>query len=90
MRSLLVENARDRIGRVAFRGDAFVPVVIGRRRILQLDRFEPGIFPRRLVEVAVNANVAFHAKDDLVDGDALSLGGRAAMRNVRSSVRDGS
>jgi hypothetical protein len=27
---------------------------------LQLDGFEPGIFPRRLIKMTVNADVAFH------------------------------
>jgi len=29
---------------------------------LQLDGFKPGIFARRLIEVAVNADAAFHVR----------------------------
>jgi hypothetical protein len=33
-------------------------------RILQFDAFEPRILARGLVEMAVNANIAFHGKRD--------------------------
>ncbi len=55
-----VENARGGIGGVALGGDALVPVVVRVGGILEFDGFEPGIFPRRLVEVAVDADVAIH------------------------------
>ena len=55
-----VEDARGRVGRVALGRDALVPVVVGRRRILDLDLLEPGVLPRRLVEVAVDADEAVH------------------------------
>ena len=55
-----VDDPRYRVGRVALGGDALVPVVIGIGRVLQLDGFEPGVFPGRLVEVAVDADLAFH------------------------------
>ena len=34
--------------------------MVGIGGILQLDGFEPGIFPRRLIKMTVNADVAFH------------------------------
>jgi len=55
-----IQDTRHRIGRVAFGGDALVPVVIGIGRVLHLDGFQPGIFPRRLVKMAVDADVSFH------------------------------
>ena len=51
---LLVDAAGRRVRRVALRGHPLVPVVLRRRRVLDLDRLEPGILPRRLVEVAVD------------------------------------
>ncbi len=60
---LAIDDARGAVGRIAFRGDPFVPVVVGRGRILGLDRFEPGVFSRRLIKMAVNADVAFRGVD---------------------------
>ena len=59
--ALGVEDARHGIGRIALGGDALVPVVVGVGGILQLDGFEPGILPRRLIEMTMNADVTFHA-----------------------------
>jgi hypothetical protein len=53
-----VQNARGAVGRVAFRRDALVPIVIGSGGILQLDRLQPRILARRLIEVAVNAKIS--------------------------------
>ena len=55
---LVVDDAGGAVGGVALGGDALVPVVVGRGGVLQLDGFEPGVFARRLVEVAVDADVA--------------------------------
>ena len=55
---LLVGDARGAVGGVALGGDALVPVVIGRGGVLDLDGLEPGVLARRLVEVAVDADVA--------------------------------
>ena len=55
---LVVDHARRAVGRVALRADALVPVVVGRGRVLRLDRLQPGILARRLVKVTVNANEA--------------------------------
>jgi hypothetical protein len=54
----LVEHAAGAVGGVALGGDALVPVMEGSGGVLGLDGFEPGIFARRLVEVAVDAEVA--------------------------------
>ena len=56
--SLLVQDTGGGIGLVALDGNAFVPIMIRISRILQFDGLQPGIFPWRLVEVAVNANIA--------------------------------
>ena len=56
---LAVDDARGPVGRIAFGGDPFIPIVVGRGRILGLDGFKPGIFSRRLIKMAVNADVAF-------------------------------
>ena len=54
---LLVGDARGAVGGVALRGDALVPVMVGRGGVLDFDGFEPRIFARRLVEVAVDADI---------------------------------
>ena len=56
-----VQDARAGIGAVAFGGDALVPVMVGVGRILDLDLLEPGVLPGRLVEMAVDADIAVHA-----------------------------
>ncbi len=53
-----IQNPGGGVGRVALGGDPLVPVVIRIGRILQLDRFQPGVFPRRLVEMTMNADVS--------------------------------
>ena len=57
---LAVQDARDGVRRITFRTDALVPVVVRVGGVLKLDRLKPSIFSRRLVEMAVNADVAFH------------------------------
>src|ERR1700741_2349836 len=54
----VVENARDRVWSVALRRDFFVPVMIGISGILQFDSLQGRIFPRRLIKMAVDAEVA--------------------------------
>ena len=68
--------ARRAVGRVALRADALVPVVVGSGGILDLDRFKPGILPRRLIEMAVNAQ------------KALRHVGHASASTVALPVRD--
>jgi hypothetical protein len=55
---LLVDDAGGAVGGVTLGGDALVPVVVGGGGVLELDGFEPGVLARRLVEVAVDADVA--------------------------------
>ena len=55
---LLVRDAGGAVGGVALGGDALVPVVVGRGGVLDFDGFEPGVFARGLVEVAVDADEA--------------------------------
>jgi hypothetical protein len=58
--ALAVQDARSGVGGVALGVYPFVPVMIGIGRILHFHFFQPGIFPGRLVEVAVNADESFH------------------------------
>src|SRR5215472_3135278 len=60
---LRVQDSRSGIGRITFGGDAFVPVVIGIGRVLQLHSFQVRILAGWLVEVTVNADV-FHWTSD--------------------------
>ena len=58
--ALAVQDAGCGVGRIALGGDPRVPVVVWVGRVLQLDRLEPRVFARRLVKMAVDADVAFH------------------------------
>jgi hypothetical protein len=49
-----VDEACVGIGSIAFKADTFVPVVKRGRALFPLDDIEPGVLPRRLVEVAVD------------------------------------
>ena len=53
----LVEDAREGVGPVALVVDAFVPVVVGRRRTLLFYKIKPRVFARRLVEMAVDDHI---------------------------------
>ena len=63
--TLLVQYAGGRIGRVAFRGDALVPVMIRESGILKFDGFQPCIFTRRLIKVTMDADKAVHHRNSL-------------------------
>ena len=54
------EDAAGRVRRVTFSRDPLVPIVVGMRGVLQLDFFEPRIFPRRLVKMSVDTNITVH------------------------------
>ena len=54
-----VDDAGGTVGGVALGADALVPVVVGSGRVLGFDGFQPGIFARGLVEVAMNADESF-------------------------------
>ena len=58
--SVSVEYSGSRIRRITLHGDALVPIVKGIGRILYFDKFQPGILPRRLIKMTMNADVAFH------------------------------
>ena len=68
-------------GRVALGGDALVPVVVRIGRVLDLDRLEPGVLARRLVEVPVDADEAVHS-DVRLDEDRLPESAAAASSAV--------
>ena len=55
---LVVENAGGQIGRVAFGGDALIPIVIRISGILQFDLLKPWILARRLIEMAMNTKIS--------------------------------
>ena len=74
---LLVEDPRRRVGPVTLGRDALVPVVVRVGRVLQLDRLEPGVLPRRLVEVAVDADEAVSQSSAWEAGSASC--GRSAV-----------
>ena len=64
--AIAIQNPRGAVGRITFRRDPLVPVVIRISRILVFHRFQPGIFPRRLVKVGMNADVPFHQVSRIV------------------------
>ena len=55
-----VEYARSAVGKIALSRYPFVPVVIRTCRILRLNRFQPGVFPRRLIKMTMNAGKTLH------------------------------
>src|SRR5437899_8670388 len=50
-----IEDARSAVREIALARYSFVPVVIGSGRILRLNRFQPRVFARRLIKMAMNA-----------------------------------
>ena len=80
-----VHAARGRVRRVALRGDARVPVVVGGGGVLGLDALEPGTLAGRLVEVAVDRDEAGMAHGS---GKRLALvRGHASLRLARWLAR---
>ena len=53
---LVVDDAGRAVGGIALSTDALVPVVVGGGGVLDFDCFQPWIFARRLVKVAMNAD----------------------------------
>ena len=62
---IAVQQSCPAVGRVAFARDALIPIVERRRRILDLDGLQPRVFARRLIEMAVDADVSRLAHDVL-------------------------
>src|SRR6266850_1629462 len=56
--AFVVQDAGGGVGSITFRRNALVPVVIGVGGVLEFDRFQPGIFPRRLVKMAMNTHIS--------------------------------
>ncbi len=54
-----VHDPRCPVRRIAFGGDALVPIVIRRSGILGLHRLQPGVLARRLVKMSVNGDETF-------------------------------
>ena len=57
-----VEHAGKGVGRVAFGGDPFVPIMIRIGGVLKFDCLEPGILSRWLVKMTVDTDVFTHRK----------------------------
>jgi hypothetical protein len=71
-----VEYSRGGVRGVALGCYALVPVMVGMSRVLNLDLFEPCVFPRRLVKMPVNADVAIHKRalfSIYLKGDPITL-----------------
>jgi hypothetical protein len=59
---LCIENAGCRIGGITLCCNSLVPVVIGIGRVLLFDLFQPGIFSRRLIKMAVDTDRTINKK----------------------------
>ena len=57
---LLVEDARRRIGCVAFRRNPGIPIVVGRSAWLQINRIEPRVFTGGLIKVPMHTDKSCH------------------------------
>lgn len=79
------------IGRITFSGDALIPIVVRMCGILQFDDLQPRILSRRLIEMAVNANVSgrigIHLRDTFtfqrVGLNAITASGGRLMASER-------
>src|SRR5262249_47772091 len=71
-----VHTAGGGVGRVALGAHPRVPIVVGGRRVLDLDRLQPRVLTGRLVEVAVDC-----------DEPVLDHGSSRALRNARRPPR---
>ncbi len=60
----VVDDTGSAVGGVALGADALVPVVIGRSRVLSLDRLQPGVLAGRLIKVTMNADEAFTGRHE--------------------------
>ena len=70
-----VHDPRGAVGGVTLRSDALVPVVIGGGGVFGFDGFEPGVFSWGLVEMAVNADVAFWVRRVIGHGFMIAVAG---------------
>src|SRR5690348_10414248 len=77
---LVIQQSRYGIRRVTFRGDALVPVVVRVSGVLKFDRFERWILSRRLIEVAVNANIPHDSSPERSGSNTTKL--RRPMVNL--------
>src|SRR5574337_336138 len=58
--TLTVQNTGGRVRSVALACNPFIPVVVRIGGVLQLNRLKPGVLPWGLIEMAVDADIAFH------------------------------
>src|SRR5690348_3539624 len=77
---LVIQQSRYGIRRVTFRGDALVPVMVRVSGVLKFDRFERWILSRRLIEVAVNANIPHDSSPERSGSNTTKL--RRPMVNL--------
>jgi hypothetical protein len=57
---LVIEHAGGTVGCVALGCDPLVPIMVGIGRVLKLDRLEPGVLSRWLVEMTMQTDVSLH------------------------------
>jgi hypothetical protein len=74
---LSIHDPRSAVGQVALCRDPFVPIVIGRSRVLKLDRLKPRILSGRLIKVTMDAYVALHRT-------GFPATGRRGRKEIRS------
>src|SRR5213078_3352761 len=55
-----LEVAENRVGSIAFGGNALVVIGVGRSPLFARNGLRPGIFARRLIEVPMNTKRGFH------------------------------
>src|SRR5579862_1705121 len=85
---IAIKNAAGGVGRVAFRGDALVPIVIGISGILNFDGLKPGIFARRLVKMRVNAEVTlFHVERDSLMTAIMKMSAQSERMIRKTRIR---
>src|SRR5262245_8621750 len=85
--SLLIQDPAARVRRIALGGDPLVPVVMRGGARLERNPSGPGVFPRRLIEVAVDRQ-EHQSFGPLVSLDRVRLGAfaRGADEPGRSSI----
>src|SRR5579864_510979 len=62
---LRIHDSGRGVGRVAFRGNTLVPIVIWISRLLQFDVLKRRVLPWRLVEMTVNADVSHRRESEV-------------------------
>jgi hypothetical protein len=58
---LRVQDAGGGVRRVTFRGDLFIPIMVGIRGILEFNLLQPRVFSGRLIKMAMDAYITIHS-----------------------------